>query len=274
MIFPARIAAYNGRHGAITIEKASLTVTAVNKQRKYGELNPVFEASYTGFKNDEDFEKSDLTGQPGLTTIADTLTPIGTYTITASEGELASRNYTMTYVDGDLKIDPAQIAVTIANKTKTYGDANPSLTYVYSGFVNEETLANSGVTGQPVITTTVTTSTGAGLYDITLGKGTLASSNYDFDLVNGSLFVDKATLSVTADNKTRTYGQNNPAFTATIEGFVNNETLSTAGLLGQASLTTGASSGIGNNVVNCAAHLSNFAGVHLRQCVCQHLVCI
>lgn len=37
------------------------------------------------------------------------------------------------------------------------------------------------------------------------------------------LTISKATLSVTADNKSKVYGENNPQFTYTITGFVNNE---------------------------------------------------
>src|SRR5207253_11168064 len=50
--------------------------------------------------------------------------------------------------------------------------------------------------------------------------------------------VAKATLTVTADNKSRTYGSANPAFTASYSGFVNGESSSV--LSGSPSLTTSA----------------------------------
>jgi hypothetical protein len=56
--------------------------------------------------------------------------------------------------------------------------------------------------------------------------GTLSATNYDFTpFVNGTLHITKVHLTVTADDKTRTYGAANPAFTATITGFVNGETV-------------------------------------------------
>jgi hypothetical protein len=77
-----------------------------------------------------------------------------------------------------------------------------------------------------------------GGYTLTVAKGTLASSNYSFNLVNGTLTVGKATLTVKADNKSRQYSDPNPSFTATITGFVNGETLVTSGVTGSPDLNT------------------------------------
>src|SRR5207302_5031971 len=56
--------------------------------------------------------------------------------------------------------------------------------------------------------------------------------------VNGSLTVTRATLTVTADNKSRAYGAANPTLTASYIGFVNGETQSV--LSGSPSLSTSA----------------------------------
>src|SRR5262249_47829520 len=59
----------------------------------------------------------------------------------------------------------------------------------YSGFVNGDTVASS-VTGAPSLTTTATATYPApGTYTITSSLGNLASSNYDFTFVNGTLTV-------------------------------------------------------------------------------------
>src|SRR2546423_1548411 len=69
-------------------------------------------------------------------------------------------------------------------------------------------------------------------YAISCTKGTLASGNYDFAFVDGSLTVSQATLTVTADDKSRTYGDANPAFTASFSGFKNGENLGSSDLAG------------------------------------------
>src|ERR671925_249566 len=69
-------------------------------------------------------------------------------------------------------------------------------------------------------------------------KDTLAAGNYDFSFVDGKLTITKATLTVTADDKSREYGAANPTFTATITGFKNGETLATSGVTGSPSCST------------------------------------
>src|SRR5439155_23072467 len=65
--------------------------------------------------------------------------------------------------------------------------ANPTLTASYSGFKNLETLATSGATGSPSLTTTAITTSPVGGYAITVSLGTLAADNYSFTFVNGTL---------------------------------------------------------------------------------------
>jgi hypothetical protein len=69
------------------------------------------------------------------------------------------------------------------------GSQVPTPTASYSGFVNGETLATSDVTGAPSLTTTATTASAPGTSTITAGKGGLASNNYAFSFVNGTLTV-------------------------------------------------------------------------------------
>src|SRR4029450_8093307 len=51
------------------------------------------------------------------------------------------------------------------------------------GFVGGETLATSGVTGAPALSTTSTNV--AGTYPITAAQGTLSATNYSFSFVKG-----------------------------------------------------------------------------------------
>ena len=92
-----------------------------------------------------------------------------------------------------MTINKAPLTVTANNASKIYGDANPALSTTVSGFVNNENLATSGVTGSGSATTTATASTGAGTAAITAGVGSLSASNYDFsNLVSGTLTINEA----------------------------------------------------------------------------------
>src|SRR5205823_11943257 len=139
---------------------------------------------------------------------------------------------------GTLTVGKATLTVTADGKSRVYGDANPAFTASFSGFKNGETMATGGVTGSPTLTTTATQTSALTSYPITPAQGTLSASNYTFVFVNGTLAVNKATLTVTADNVSRAYGAANPALTASFTGFRNGETVGTSGVTGAANLTT------------------------------------
>jgi D-arabinose 5-phosphate isomerase GutQ len=146
-------------------------------------------------------------------------------------------------VNQSFTITKAALTVTAAPQSKVYGSANPTLTVGYSGFVYGQTLGTSGVTGTPSCSTTATASSAVATYPITCVVGTLASGNYSFTFVNGSLSVTKAPLTVTADDKTKVQGSPNSALTATLSGFVLGQTLGTSGVTGSANCTTTATTG-------------------------------
>ncbi|HWQ33421.1 MAG TPA: MBG domain-containing protein [Blastocatellia bacterium] len=220
-----------------TVNKAVLTVTADNKSKVYGAANPTLTATITGFVGSD--TASVITGAASLTTTATTASGVGTYPITAAQGTLAAANYSFSFANGTLSVSAATITVTASNATRAYGAANPTFTATYSGFVNGDTQAV--LSGSPALSTTATTSTAAGTYTITAAQGTLAAANYSFAFVNGTLTIGKATLTVTADNKSKAYGAALPTLTASYSGFVNGDTASV--LIGTPSLTTTATTG-------------------------------
>ncbi|MCA1747551.1 MAG: hypothetical protein LC655_07625, partial [Bacteroidales bacterium] len=118
--------------GELEIIPAALTVTVANASKVYGENDPDFTATFGGFQWEDDAE--DLEG-----TLVFTREPgedAGTYAITASG--LTSNNYTITFVEGELTITPAQLTVTVANATKVYGENDPDFTATFGGFQWED----------------------------------------------------------------------------------------------------------------------------------------
>ncbi|OLC75530.1 MAG: hypothetical protein AUH72_20285, partial [Acidobacteria bacterium 13_1_40CM_4_65_8] len=151
-----------------------------------------------------------VSGQATLTT---SVLAAGTHSITAVYGADSTFNGSTSPALSQV-VNPAVLTVTADNASRNYGDPNPTFTASYSGFKNGETLATSGVTGSPNLTTLATGTSAVGSYAITAAVGTLASSNYTFAFANGALTVNKALLTVTADNTSRNYGDANPTFTA------------------------------------------------------------
>jgi hypothetical protein len=130
---------------------------------------------------------------------------VGTYVITNAPGTLTSTNYCFTLTNGVLTVGPAALTVTADLQSQSYGAATPTLTASYTGWVNGDTVAV--LSGAPALSVGVTCTSPVGSYAIITGPGTLASTNYSFSLVNGTLNVTPASLTITANSTGKVYGQ-------------------------------------------------------------------
>jgi hypothetical protein len=117
----------------------------------------------------------------------------GTHTLVASYA--GSGVYlSSTDNDGDtLLVNKAILSVVADDAAKLFGIANPNFTATFSGFAAGESLATSGVTGSPSLTTAATQFSLPGTYAINAALGTLAASNYDFTFADGSLAISAPT---------------------------------------------------------------------------------
>ncbi len=201
-----------------TITKASATVTANSGNTTYnGLIQSISGFTAAGLVNGE--TTSVLSG----VTTSGAGKNAGTYTTTASGTD---GNYNLIFVDGRLTINKANATVTANSGNAPYNGLTQSVSgFTASGLVNGETASvlsgvSAGGSGR-----------NAGTYTTT-ASGT--DGNYNLTFVDGALTIQKAQLTVTADNKTRLYGQSNPTFTETITGFVNGENASSALITGSA----------------------------------------
>ena len=127
-------------------------------------------------------------------------------TATASASFAGDANHNASSDSKTFQINKVTLTVTADNKTRVYGAANPTFTASYSGFVGGQTLATSGITGTPALSTTADANSPVGTYPIVAALGTLSSANYNFTFVNGTLTITQATLTITALNVSKTYG--------------------------------------------------------------------
>jgi RHS repeat-associated protein len=219
-------------NGSYHIDRVPLTITANNATRPYGAANPALTYGVTGLVNGD--TASVVTGV-SVATMATASSGVGGYAITASGGNAA--NYTLSYAPGTLTVTAAGLTITASNASKTYGAANPALTYTVSGLVNGDT---AGVVSGVTETTTATASSPVGSYAIAVSGGTAA--NYTLNHVAGTLTVGAASLTITANPASKTYGAPNPGFTASYSGWVNGDTPAVVSGL---NLTTTATPGSG-----------------------------
>lgn len=232
-----------------TIDKVLLTVTADNKSKTYGNENPPFTISYSGFVGGED--EAVLSSLPTAGSAATAASSVGDYAIDITGG--AADNYDLNRVAGTLSVLKAPLSVTADDQAKTYGDPNPSLTITYSGLVNGDDAGDLNTV--PTAMTAATGSSDAGSYLIIPSGG--SDDNYFFDYNNGTLTVSKAILNAQADDKGRLYGESNPVFTINYSGFVNNDDEASLNAVPIASTTATATSDVGNYSITVSGGSDN-----------------
>ena len=195
--------------GTLTITKATLTATADDKTRIYGNPNPALTVSYSGFVNSEN--KSVIDSEPVASTIAGPSTNAGTVPITVAGG--SDNNYSFNYISGTLTITKATATVTLGSLTTTYNGLARAAT---------ATTNPAGLTVGFTYNGSATVPVNAGSYAVI---ATINDINYQ-GTNSGTLAINKAPLTVTADDKTKIYGQSNPPLTISYSGFVNGENAS------------------------------------------------
>ena len=117
-----------------------------------------------------------------------------------------------TATDGTVTINKKTASVSADAKAKTYGDLNPTLTATVVGQVT------GGDAISYSLATTATEFSNVGGYPITVTLG--SNPNYTVSKTDALLSVSAKLASVSADNKAKTYGDLNPALTATVSGQV------------------------------------------------------
>ena len=138
-------------------------------------------------------------------------TDAGTATVTLT----GCGNFTGTKT-ATFEITQKPLTVTAEAKSKTYGEADPALTYTVSGLVDGDT-----ITGE------LTRAAGENVGSYVISQGTLtAGDNYTITFTGAELAIGAKALTITAEAKTKTYGEADPALTYTVSGLVDGNTIS------------------------------------------------
>ena len=193
-------------------------MTADAKSRAYGDANPAltYQVGGSGLANGDT-----LSG--ALATSATTASNVGIYGI--EQGTLAaSSNYALTYNERRPHRHPAGDHRDGRCQEPRLWRCQSGATYQVggSGLANGDSLSGA-------LATSATAASNVGTYGIT--QGTLAASgNYALNYTSADLTVTQRAITVTADAKSRAYGDANPALTYQVggSGLANGDTLSGA----------------------------------------------
>jgi len=162
-------------------------------------------------------------GSNAIVTLANSNVDTGNYDISFDSSKFNSP-YNLTFNNATLIVTKAVINVSADHKSRVYGSNNPTFTYSYTGFLNSDT--PSVINGTTTGTTSATVTSNVGTYNINPDVSSLSSTNYNFTSSNGTLTITKGIITVNADNKSRVYNTNNPTFTYSFNGLLNNDSLS------------------------------------------------
>ena len=202
------------------ITKKQVEVAAENKEKEYGSEDPALTYTVTS-KNGSD--ASEVLSNPVLSDISiartagENVNESG-YAITVSQSDGANPNYDISFVPGTFSITRKSVTVTADNASKVYGAEEPaSFTATVEGLVGNDSIDYS-----------VTRAIGedVGEYAIT-PAGDVTQGNYTVSYAAGTFTITKATLAVTAEAKSKTYGETDPDLTYAVDGFVNGDTAET-----------------------------------------------
>ena len=205
-----------------TVTKAPLVVAAVNVTVLFGSTNPALQMTYSGFKLGETTSVLDVL--PKATTTATVNSSVGTYPITIAGGSddhyiLQGRS------PATLTIVPqTQTIVFNPISAKTYGDIFTMSAVSQSGLpvsfsVENGPAISSGLNGSTITVTNVGV--------VTVKASQPGDANHSPATPTQQTFtVNKAPLTLTADNLTKTFGQPNPPFQINYSGFKLGETKS------------------------------------------------
>lgn len=212
-----------------TVSKRPITVTANDASKTYGDTDP--ELTWTVTSGTE------LAGEK-LTLIISRAAgeDAGTYAIAVGQPEGANENYDITFVNGTFTISKAALTVTANAVSKTYGEADPELTYKVEGLVNGDELTGQleRVAGENV-----------GTYAVALGTLT-AGGNYTITYTGADFTISKRDVTVTAKDQTITYGDAISNTEITSDGLVDGHSItvtltpSTANVTVDGTITAGA----------------------------------
>ena len=120
-------------------------------------------------------------------------TNTGNYTVKVTVE--ATDNYEGGEATANFTISPKTLTITAEAKSKTYGEADPALTYTHSDLVGSDT-----------ITGALTRTVGENFGDYAINQGTLdAGANYTITYNSANLTINKKTLTITAGSAEKVY---------------------------------------------------------------------
>ena len=206
-----------------------LTLIADNKTVVVGALEPTYTYTVVGLVGSDTaavITTAPTLSAPGFSSVAP-----ATFTITITGGATTNTNYTIgTRTNGTVTVSnktPVTITgVTVANKTYNGVPVAPSGTAVVTGSTGNHLPLVYTYTKLADMSTSTTAPKDAGYYTLVISTAA-TDPNYIGESAAISFNIAKATITITAENKSATVGAAQPVYTYTVSGLAGGESLAT-----------------------------------------------
>ncbi|MFZ4767692.1 MAG: MBG domain-containing protein, partial [Roseimicrobium sp.] len=216
--FSAQANARNVATVASTVNAASLTITGVTADSKTydGSSTATLTGTpvYVGQVGTDNFTVQGVGAASFDTANVGTAKPVSVTGYAAP-----STNYTVSQPVGlTADITPKPATVAAQAQSKTYGDADPALTYTATGLLTGDSL-----TGE------LTRAAGENVGAYAIAQGTVtAGANYAITFTGADLTIAAKALAIAAEPKSKTYGDADPALTYTATGLLTGDSFTGA----------------------------------------------
>ncbi len=219
---------YAGSSSAVALNE---TVNTISPTITWGNPASIVYGTKLGAEQLNATATNDGTSIDGMFTYnppADTVLPVGQLNLQVTFTPADTATYSVQTATATINVTAATLTVKADDASRVYGTENPALTYKVSGFVNNDSMAAVGGSASCSTLADAGSPVAGSPYAITCKQDTLTADNYKFNFVDGSLTVDKAPLTVTATNASKTYGAVNPMLDGTLTGVLDGDNI-TAG---------------------------------------------
>jgi filamentous hemagglutinin family protein len=233
--------------GMLTIDPATLTVTAGSGTSVYGEAVSTPGYKVSGLVN------GDTVSAVSVDNTASSTSAVGDYAVNASGATgTGLGNYNVQYVAGDWSITPQTLTVKANSGSVEYGQTAGGYGFTATG------LANGDTVDSVTLSTPATAQSNVGQYALNASDAVgTGLGNYTIAYQPGTLTITPAPLTVTAGSGSSVYGTMPAAAGYSVAGLVNGDTVSgvsvnqpVTGASGVGSYATTASNAVGTGLGN------------------------
>ena len=207
-------------NGTLTVTPRPVTITADSDTKEY-DGTALTKNTYTNTALLEGHSLTSVT-VTGSQTVAGSSANVPSAAVIMNGETDVTENYAPKYVNGTLEVTQKALTITADDATKVY-DGTPLTKSTYTNTVLATGDAIESVTFTGSQTDVGNSSNVPSAAVIKNGSNETVTASYAITYTNGTLAVTPASVTVTADDASKTYGDTDPTLTATVTGLVNNE---------------------------------------------------